>query len=98
LLPYIITKQSLSDFAHIDAEEEGVTRKESRLREGCYHLLKSRLPKAKMKRNHSRFQKGVKKKRKKRKKKKNKNGRNEVAIQAPEKLASSSSSSTQLTC
>jgi hypothetical protein len=74
LLPYIITKQSLSDFAHIDTEEEGVTRKESRLREGCYHLLKSRLPKAKMKRNNSRFQKGVKERENKENRRKIKTG------------------------
>jgi len=28
VLPYILTKQSLSDFGHIDTEEEGATRKE----------------------------------------------------------------------
>jgi hypothetical protein len=42
---YVLTKQFLSNFAHIDTAEEAVTRKEKEeniLREGCYRLLNKR--------------------------------------------------------
>jgi hypothetical protein len=81
-----------------------VTRKEKEengLREGCYRLLNKRVyQKQKWKEITAVSKTGqvFLLKKPKNQRKQNKNSRNEVAIGAPEKLASSSASSTQLTC